>query len=382
MGFIYGQESLRDAIARAVLEYEELNRIGDIHYMEIHRRVERITSHSVTHYQLRKTLSDMTHEREVIKNDPTQGKRGFKVYYALTNTAKKKYRLRILGPNEKTRRRKILYQLLIYFEVYKRRQLLTKIQLSRFLRQIGSSMKDLKKERDIREFDIPRILFKPIKGVDIIGFTQYDKRTKLDRMFYYTVLPGFSLEEFISYLKLLKNKTEPHPFSANITPIPYVHHIHFSKEEITESISSLHKDGLIKTTNPIIQGEKRFVMTDERFRSLSYYIWTIQIIDLNLLIGRLILKKPTVKEREYLSLYLRGRSADMVLAHAYDIRRQSKKEKYNDDRDRETIERLERDREFLVKELMKRYESIIKENDVVHEIMEGVCYFPLLSRKE
>ena len=115
---------------------------------------------------------------------------------------------------------------------------------------------------------------------------------------------------------------------------------------------------------------------------MSYYIWTIQIVDFNLLIGRLILKKPTDKEREHLSLYLRERSADMVLAHAYDIRRRSKKEKYNDDKDREAIESLERDREFLVKELMKRYESIVKENEVVREIMEGVCYFPLLSRKE
>ena len=79
-------------------------------------------------------------------------------------------------------------------------------------------------------------------------------------MFYYIVLPGFTLEEFISYLKLLKNKTKPRPFCTTITSIPYVHHIHFSKKEITESISSLHKDGLIKTTNPIIQGEKRFIM--------------------------------------------------------------------------------------------------------------------------
>jgi hypothetical protein len=40
------------------------------------------------------------------------------------------------------------------------------------------------------------------------------------------------------------------------------------------------------------------------------------------------------------------------------------------------------EREFLVKELMERYESIIKENEVVLEIMEGVCYSPLPSRKE
>jgi hypothetical protein len=173
---------------------------------------------------------------------------------------------------------------------------------------------------------------------------------------------------------LLKNKTEPRPFSVSITLIPYARHIHFSNKEITESISSLHKDGLIKNIYPIIRGEKRFAMTDDRLRNLSYYIWAIHIIDIHLLIGRSILRRLTDKEKEYLSSYLGDRLADKVLTHAYDIRRQSKKEGVNDDRNREADESLEREREFLVKELMERYESIIQENEVVREIMEGVCY--------
>ena len=242
-------------------------------------------------------------------------------------------------------------------------------------------MKDLEKEKDVRvSSDISGIPFRPIKGVDIMGIIQYDKRAKSDRMFYYYVLPGFTLEEFVSYLKLLKNKTEPRPFSASITLIPYVRYIHFSKKEIIESISLFHKDGLIKTINPIIRGEKRFVMTDNRFRYLSYMIWAIQTIDINLLIGRLILKKPTDKEREYLSLYLEDRAVDRALVHAYDIRRRYKKEK--DDKDKDTYESLQQEREFLVQELMKRCESIMKENEVVRGIMEGVCYSPLLSLKE
>jgi hypothetical protein len=380
LDFIYAKEDISYPIATAISEYKK----GAIHHNEIHRRVERILGHPISDNKLLKALSDMVQKKDLSRNDPKEGKRGFKVFYSLTHEGKEKYRLRILGPREKVRKKKALYQLIIYFEVYKRRPLLTKIQLSRFLRQIGSSMKELENERDVGGLgNISGILFKPIKGVDIMGITKYDKGTKTDRMFYYTVLPGFSVGEFVSYLKLLKNKTEPRPISVSNSLIPYARYTHFSKKEINESISSFRKDGLIKTIDPIIRGERRFAMTDDRFRNLSYYIWAIQMIDINLLIGRLILKKPTDKEREYLSLYLGDKSADSVLAHAYEIRRQYKKEKNNDDdKDREAIESLEQEREFLVKELTERCKSTIEENKVVHEIMEGVCYSPLLSREE
>lgn len=375
MGFIYAKKDISYPIATAISEYKRYNK-GLIHHNEIHRKVEQILGHPISDNKLLKALSDMIQENDLRKDDPDQGKRGTKVFYSLTHEGEEKYRLGILGAKEMVRKKKALYQLLIYFEVYKRRPLLTKVQLSKFLRQIGSSMKDLEKEKDVGMLgDTSGILFKPIKGIDIMGITKYDKRTKADKMFYYTVLPGFSIGESVSYLKLLKNKTEPRPFSTNNTLVPYVRYIHFSRKQINELISSLHNDGLIKTISPIIRGEKRYAMTDGRFRNLSYYFWAIQIIDINLLIGRLIRKKPTKKDREYLSLYLGDRSADRVLTYAYGIRKQYKEGKHNDDdKDREATENLEQEREFLVKEMMKRCESTIKENEVVREIMEGVCW--------
>lgn len=81
------------------------------------------------------------------------------VYFSLTDKAKRKYGLRILGINKKVEERKRLYKLLIFFEVYKRRPLLTEKQLSRFLEQIGSSINGLEKVR----CNIPNIL-------DVIAF--------------------------------------------------------------------------------------------------------------------------------------------------------------------------------------------------------------------
>jgi hypothetical protein len=75
---------------------------------------------------------------ELTKDDPTQGKRGSKVFYALTDKAKKKYRLGILGTDEKIEKCKNLYQLLIFYEVYKRSNPISERKLHRFLRRIGS----------------------------------------------------------------------------------------------------------------------------------------------------------------------------------------------------------------------------------------------------
>ena len=99
MGFKYEQEDIWNVIATAILENE--NKLNRIHYKEIHRRVKRIIVHSISDTKLLKTLSDMIHEGELIKYDPTQGKRGSKVFYTLTDKAKEKYRLRILGTDEK-----------------------------------------------------------------------------------------------------------------------------------------------------------------------------------------------------------------------------------------------------------------------------------------
>ena len=216
MEYKYKQDNIPRAIARAIFENKKQNKKDRMHYSKIHSRVEQLLHHPLSERQLAKNLSDMVYEKLLNRDDPT-GKRGSKVYFSLTEKAKRKYNLKILGIDKKVEKRKSLYNLLVFFEVYKRRPLLTEKQLARFLEQIGSSINGLEKVGETKLLDnIPETSFKPIKGVEIIGLCQYDPKTESNKMWYYTAIPGFSIEEFMIYLKLLKRGWEPRPFTTSL----------------------------------------------------------------------------------------------------------------------------------------------------------------------
>ena len=170
----YKQDNIPRAIARAIFENEEQNKKDRMHYSKIHSRVEQLLHHPLSDRQLIKNLSKMVYEKLLNRYDPT-GRRGSKVYFSLTEKAKRKYNLKILGTDKKVEKRKSFYKLLVFFEVYKRRPLLTEKQLARFLEQIGSSINGLEKVGETKLLDnIPETSFKPIKGVEIIGLSQYE----------------------------------------------------------------------------------------------------------------------------------------------------------------------------------------------------------------
>ena len=212
-----------------------------MHYSKIHSRVEQLLHHPLSDRQLVKNLSDMVYEKLLNRDDPT-GRRGSKVYFSLTEKAKRKYNLKILGIDKKVEKRKSLYNLLVFFEVYKRRPLLTEKQLARFLEQIGSSINGLEKVGETKLLDnIPETSFKPIKGVEIIGLSQYDPKTESNKMWYYTAIPGFSIEEFMIYLKLLKRGWEPRPFTTSRTIIPFTLYTSYTKKEVEEALELLKR---------------------------------------------------------------------------------------------------------------------------------------------
>jgi DNA-binding PadR family transcriptional regulator len=125
----YKQDNIPGAIAKAISEGQ--NERGRMYYRQILSRVEQLLHHSLSDRQLTKYLSKMVNEELLNRHDPT-GKRGSKVYFSLTEKGQKKYGLKILGTNIEAQRRKRLYCLLFFFEVYKRTPLLTEKQLSRF----------------------------------------------------------------------------------------------------------------------------------------------------------------------------------------------------------------------------------------------------------
>ncbi len=373
MEYKYKQE-FRKTIATVLFE----NKIGRVHHSEIRRGVERILHHTISDRQLLKNLSTMVQEKLLNKDDPT-GKRGSRVHYSLTEKGERTYRLKILGTDKAVEKRKSLYLLLIFFEVYKRMPLVTEKQLAKFLKQIGSSIDRLEKVQEVNLFENnAETIFKPINGVEIAGFTHYDPETKSNKIWYYTVIPGFSVDEFIFYLRLLKSGIEPRPFFAFRTIIPFIGYASYTETEVRQAIDTLKEDGLIKPINAIIPGESRFNIADDTMRRLIYDIWLVRIYDFELLNIRLIHNKPTDEDKKYLALYL-GERADLMVALTYDSRRAYKKETENETME-EAIREIEQRRRLLVQEIIERYQKVIHENRAVYEIIEGICFLPFPSQ--
>ena len=262
---------------------------------------------------------------------------------------------------------------------------MTEKQLARFLEQIGSSINSLERIKEIKLFDtIPETIFKPINGVEIIGLHKYHSKIKSTIMLYYTVIPGFSVEELMIYLRLLKRGIQPRPFTTSRTMIPFVldpQKNSYTKKEVEEGLELFKEDGLIEAIDPVIPGENRYDIADQSLRGLVSAIWLIRVFDYELLVRRLICSKPTDKDKKYLELYLGERLADIMIAQAYHIRRSHKKEKQDKIKEEEqAIRKMEEDRRFIVQNVIKPFENVIQENEVVRDIIEEICFSPFLSQ--
>jgi hypothetical protein len=200
---------------------------------------------------------------------------------------------------------------------------------------------------------------------------------------YYTVLPGFTADEFIQYLEVLKEGKDPRPFSSYpaILHIPFVQYMEYTKQEVEDAIDSFVEDGLVKPILEIYPGEKRFDISDKSLKRLLHLIWIYIQVDFHLVYCKLIYKdKLTEEEKNYLALFAGGRVSDKLIATAFDIRRTSKKNQnsnWNEEQEsmKDFMEKLENDRKSLVQAITK-YETIIKKDEVVQDLVQSICFLP------
>src|SRR5438132_7748676 len=186
------------AIAESLLQKEKLN------YSKIYEAVVDNTGHTISHRDFAAHLKQMVNDNILHKQD--SNKRGTSVDYSLTKKALRQNQLKILGIDGEVQKRKTLYKLLLFYESYKRRPLLTDRQLRRFLKKIGYSITRLEKiESRSSPFDDTIITtFKPIKDIAILAINQSKVKLRSKSSLYYIVTPGFSIEEFTHYLRKLK----------------------------------------------------------------------------------------------------------------------------------------------------------------------------------
>jgi hypothetical protein len=300
--------------------------------------------------------------------------RGAPVVYSLTRKAHTQRTLKILGIDAKVERRKHLYRLLLFYESYKRRPLLTEKQLHTFLKKIGCAPNNLEEiEKRLSPFDKTVITtFRQVKGIEILRLEKSG--------LYYIVIPGFSADEFIQYLRNLKKGKDPRPFSSTSPRVfvPLVHSTDYSKDEVGYAIDSFRQEGFIRQIMPVFPDETRFQIVDDSLLGFIHSIWFIHMIDYHLLIGRLAQgKKPTDEDKKYLSLFLGKKGADRMLTLTYHIRR-----KENDRREikqnKASLQALNEYRQSVTQSITQTYEKVIKENEVAAQILQEVCFSPII----
>jgi hypothetical protein len=322
-------------------------------------------------------------EEEILRKEQIPNRR--KIYYSLTSKAVAINKLKVLGADESALKRKRLFQLMIFFEIFKKSNLVTQKQLAGLLKKIDSSLNKLKAIKTSSKGFPRTTIFKPTKGIEIFRLISTDfKMGDLSDTYYYVAVPGFTIKEFVTYINKLRKGKEPRPFfpHVNITDVPFASYINCTEEEVEDAIDSFRRQGLIRPIKHIFRNERRYEIMDESLKSFLTDIWLVHDIDLRVLYERLVYDGvPTEKDKNYLISYFGKGIAERILADAYNKRKSLKSDLTSYEREKNIakkfIESHSDYRRSLVQDITKRYEGIIKENEIANYLIEGICYSPI-----
>jgi DNA-binding PadR family transcriptional regulator len=377
--FINSNDNIPEAIVKVLLENKKAKKNEHrLHQRDIKRRIEQILCHKISYRQLRKNLTTMKDQKLLNEYDWKEGKRGYKVYYSPTDKAKKMYILKILGSNETAERRKNLYQLLIFFEVFKRNSPLTRRQLSNFLKRIGKPIDHLEEAKVTTTVTH----YRPIKGVEIIKWIQNNSEAESNTAIYHITIPGLTVKEVDIYLQQLRKGKEPRPsppYSA-ISDVPYILNLNYSETEITEAIELLKCINLINLVDSIFPGETRYRIADVSLTRFAKDVWLLHDIELRLLFEKLVYEGRPQNEVEKFLMHVYGkRIANRILISSYDARRFTREQDNTQEKKKakEFIQDLDTYKKSLIGDIVKTHKKVIEKYEVVSEIIEGICFSPL-----
>ena len=332
-------------------------------------------------------LVEMVQGDELYKEET--GGRGTKVYYSLTEYSKKKYQLKILSEGEKYEKRRQIYYLLLYYDLYKRDNLITKNHLNKLLRKAGVSFDDLgiatkDDEKYIQKINVglndygngKSRLLGCLKGIAIgehfenMGITIAKNSPR-----YYVVIPGFTVDEFISYLNKLKRNQTPKPFTNNIPLVPYVRYTDYTKDEIIESIGLLHQAGLIGIVfPPIFNEETRYIVSDRRLFRLFFMLKKIHIYEFESIISKILhIEKPSNEDKDWLTYFFGEQHTDLLIAKAYELRKNFHKDKQNQIKIEEIksgIKKINKQKDALVDNTKESYIDVLQSNILLQDLFE------------
>lgn len=338
LAFKYRQD-IFDSVTTILLKEDRLN------YSRLYSGVKQVLRRSLSNRDFSAHLEKMLKENTLHKEDP--GKRGTPVVYSLTENAKRKYQLKILGIDEKSEKRRILYQLLSLFELFGSEYNITDEELDEFLSYIPASRKDLEIDTiaDPEIYGVPILTcYKPVMGVDIMCVSFKESKYHKAETVYNIKLPGVSIRDFIN----------PNSNRHLSFPLPF-DHVNFTQEEVEDGIDGLQKVNLIR---PImyINGETRYSLVNNQLRDLLDKLYYLHGRKLTLMQSKCRYEKPTDDERNQIEFIYGKRKANKIINECY-LERQARK------KNREHFIRVPEERTRYESEMNKINKYILKLKD-------------------
>jgi hypothetical protein len=350
-------------------------------YSKLYLKLVSHLGHGLSHRDYNSHLVKMK-EENIIYSQKIKGKKKSE-YYCLTKIANKLYRLKILGIGKEYERRLSLYHLIIYFEAYKRGQILTSAQLHKFLKRIGISWDKLRKIDTTHlnaELSIQAAYEEPVTEIEILELTPSKFEIKTIKPLFYVLMLGVSVTEFLSYMKRIRNGTEPRPFSQYPIIVPFAASIEFTYTEVEESMELLEKanilEPIIYTTN---KKDSRMRIADKRLINLIQQLRIIASVYYYKIMMKVgFIDTPDEEEKEVMDYFYGEKRASHFLVFLNARRKEYLKT---------VTKRKLQERKRSIKNLTNYLESLVaacgKENEEIikDELLRKLC-LPFILSKE
>jgi hypothetical protein len=300
-------QDIIEAIINTLLKENELT------YGRLYDRVTEIVGRTLSHRDFVSNISKLLQENRL--HNTGSRKKGVKVFYSLTESAIKGHQLEVLGINEKTTKRRILYKLIFLRETHGLDYSIYEKDLDFFLSHIPASRKDLVIEsEDELEGISTNTYYKPIKGVSIFRVSLKENKYNKAETYYNISLPGVSVRDVINP-NLGRRRTFPLPFD----------HINFTEEEVRDGINKLQN---VKLIRPVIyiNDEERYTVVNNEFSELLDSLYGIHSEKLGLIKLKWMYERSTIEEYKQMEFIYGKKKAHEIMNYSYQIRKGIKEE--------------------------------------------------------
>ena len=300
-------------------------------------------------------------------------------FYSLTQKGKMDYNLRISETGYTINKKRVLYQLLLFFDCYKRSNIITERQLKYFLKKVEIKFENMEN----MDFEI----LKQIQNIfpDVTNIYKINNNISIGEhrnssnssKYYYVILPGFTIDEFLDYLKLIKKCNEPHPFTelSKCLEIPYIHYHDFSKDEISEAVLLLKEHGILKPIVCIYKGEMRYDICNDSVKEILKDYWFLHIFDFHISFQRLVYNtKLSDADKSYMKLYFGEQRLNHKLALIYDIGKKNRNELENEFQENyDNLERLKELRTKIIKNIDENSRLLTENDTYILSLVKEIC---------